>query len=133
MKKYVMFLFLFIVGLFFTPFFAIAQEASIPTDQFLMYLLQSLGGIKGASVLAIVGIVIQIVIKFLNSEICNQVFKNFTGLGKLIAISAFTLVGGIVSLMVSTGMNFWAALFHATTLNAIMVLANQFLQQSKKQ
>lgn len=123
---------MFMMIMFMVPAIAFAQDAAIPTDQFLMYLLQSLGGLKGASALAIIGLVVQIIVKFLNSDLSNQVFKNFSGFGKLVSISALTIVSGVITLIIQ-GMSPLAAIFHSTTLAAIMVLVNQFAQQYKKQ
>lgn len=124
MKFVIMFLFMF-------PMMAFAQDAPIPTDQFLMFILQSIGGIKGASALAIVGISVQIVIKFLSSDLCNQVFKGFSGFAKLITVSSLTLISGVLSLMISSGMGLGAALLHSSTLAAFMVLIDQIIKQFK--
>lgn len=120
------------LGLVLFPFAALAQDASIPTDQFLLFLIQSLGGLKGASVLAIVGVAVQIIIKFLSSDLCNQIFKGFTGAAKLLTVSGLTIASGVISLIAVSGMSPVAAIFHSTTLAALMVFVNQLIQHFSK-
>lgn len=130
--KYVMTTFILMIAVM--PFMALAQEAApIPTDEFLSFLFQSFNGLKGASALAIAAFVVQAVIKFLSSDICNQIFKNWQGFTKLIVISGLTIVSGVLSMIVA-GVSPMAAIFHSATLTAVMVFANQLIQhfQSKK-
>lgn len=117
-------------GLMF-PLMSYAQDLQISTDEFLMYLLQSLGGFKGASSLVVAGLIVQIFIKFLNSDLSGKIFAGFKGFWKLAIVSFLSVVSGVISLMLN-GVSLGAALLHSSTLAAIMVLLNQFVQQYQK-
>lgn len=123
------FLFAYLLTSFVTV--AFAQEGSdvISSGDFFELLLQSLGGIKGASTLAIVGIVVKLILAFFNSELVGKVFKNLKGSLKILIVTGLSLVGGVVSLMTVNGLDFAAALLHSTTLSAFLVFGNQLYKQ----
>ena len=101
----------------------------VSDSDFLSFLLQSLGGIKGASTLAIVGVVVQVLIKFLGTDLFGNLFKNVTGAMKLLIVAVLTLVSGVVGLVGVEGLSISAALLHSTTLTAFLVLGNQIYKQ----
>ena len=119
-KLFVMLLFAAVVF----PLGAMAQEVD-PTADFLQLLIASIGGFKGMSTLAIVGVVIQLLIKLISLPFMGSLFLKAPGYLKLLIISGLTLVGGPITLMVVDGLDFGAALIHSATLNAFMVFANQ--------
>lgn len=111
--------------------FAYAQEITIPevtNDQFIQLLLASLGGTKGASALAIVGIAVKLLIHFMGTPLAGKIFKKFSGAMKLLVVAALTVVSTIVTQM-SLGVSFTAALLQGSTLTAILVLSNQIYKQ----
>jgi hypothetical protein len=123
---------IFQVLLFFSlPMICFAQDAlpEVPTQDFIGFLLLSIGGLKGAGTLAIVGTAVQILLKFLATPLCGQLFKNLSGAWKLTIVSFLSMVGGITSLMMTSNLTLGAALFHSATLTAFMVFANQVYKQ----
>lgn len=129
MQRFSMF---FLGLLFFTlPMICLAQEVlpEVPTQDFIGFLLQSLGGLKGMSTLAVVGVVVQLLIQFLKTPLCAQVFKAVSGPTKLLIVTGLTLVAGVVSLMSVEGLSLGAAIVHSTTLSAFMVFGNQIYKQ----
>lgn len=116
------------VSLFFSMT-TFAQDVVVPTQEFIMFLLQSLGGIKGASTLAIVGVVLQILFQFLHTPLFGSVFKKIDSSDKLLVILFLSMASGVVSLMLSSGLSFVAALLHSTTLTAFSVFANQLYKK----
>ncbi len=97
----------------------------VQNDEFIKFLIQSIGGISGASTLVIVGIVVQVLMKFLKTPIAEGLFKGVSGNMKLLIVSGLSLVGGTIGLMTVEKMSFLAALVHSTTLNALMVFAHE--------
>jgi len=117
-----------IFALAFFSAFAFGQATppvEVPTADFLAFLFQSLGGVKGMSTLAIVGVVVQILIMFLKTPIASSIFVKLGGFWKLALVLTLTLVGGVLGLMSASGLSLGAALVHSTTLSAFMVLANE--------
>lgn len=128
MKKFIaLFSFIFFFLMVSVPTFA--QEVIVPTQDFIMALLQSIGGIKGASTLTIVGIVLQVLFQFMHTPLFGSVFKKVDGAKKLLIILFLTLVSGVVSLMQTSDLSLSAALIHSSTLAAFSVFANQLYKQ----
>ena len=100
---------------------------SQPNIDFLKLLVESLGGLKGASTLAIVAVVVQLLIKFLNLPIAGGIFGAAKGWLKLAIVTFLTIVSGVTGLMIE-GLSLGAALLHSTTLAAFMVFLNQIFQ-----
>lgn len=108
-----------------------AQDVVIPVvtnEDFFKLLIESIGGAKGATTLAIVGIAVKLILSFFSTEMAGQVFKKLSGGVKLTIVLALTLVSGVVALMVS-GVPLVTALLHSTTLSAFVVLSNQVYKQ----
>ncbi len=124
------FAYAFLIFVFAWPVYALAQAASLPvdlsTEDALGQLLNSLGGIKGATVLGIVGLVLQSALLFFRTPLAN-----FAGKWRLLIVAGISLVAGTVALVVS-GVPVLAALGHANTLAATQVFFHQFIQQFKK-
>lgn len=102
------------------------------TSEFLKYLIDSLGGLKGASSLVIAGAVVQALIKAMSLPAVGKWFKETQGHIKLLIVTGLTLVSGVIGLMTAGGLTLGAALVHSTTLAALMVFANQVIQHWPK-
>ena len=130
MKKFFAFCLLTLATLFtFNNLYAQVLDTPMESSAFFELLIKSLGGLKGASTLAIVGIVVKLLVAFANSELFGKVFKNLTGAWKITIILFLSLVGGVVSLMTVNGLEFAAALVHSTTMGSFLVLTNQLYKQ----
>lgn len=110
---------------------ALMAQITLPTEvvevdsgEALMFLLQSLGGFKGASTLAIVVLVSQLLMKFVATPLLK-----LDGAMKLLIISGLTIVGGVAGLMVQTGMDLGAALMHSSVLAALSTYVHQLYKQ----
>lgn len=114
----------FMVMLIILGFSAFAQEVPISSADFFSYLFSALGGLKGAGTLAIVGVVVQVLLKLLNSDLFSQWFSSVSGAVKLIVISGLTVAGSVIGLM-SQGQSFWAAVTSGGVVTALMVFAHQ--------
>lgn len=125
----------------FCSIFSFAQAQNVPVtvpisdpnDDFLKLLLESFNGMKGATTIAIVAIVLKLLINALNLPIVDRIlgskFKDWTGGIKLTIVLALSYIGGVVGLMAPpTNLSFGAALIHSSTLAAFMVLSNQIWQ-----
>lgn len=122
MKK-LSYLIAFAIGLL-MPALIFGQDVIVPpTSDEIMSLLASLGGLKGASTLAIVAVVVQGLMLMLKSSI-----GKFAGAYQLLAVLLLTLAGGVVGLMIQ-GMDIGAALMHSSTLAAGQVLLHQIYKQ----
>lgn len=127
MKKFIPALILF--GAF--PLIVMAQVVTpppLPVDpnkEFVDLLFQSLGGLKGASTLVIIGMAIQLLLK-----LANTTWIKLDASIKLLVVTGLGVVGGVVGLMVPpNSLPIGAALIHATTLTAFMVFLNQIYQR----
>lgn len=118
---------LLLLCMMFLSFAALGQEVvAMPTEDFIKLFLESLGGIKGASTLAIVAIALKLLFAFLHSEIAGKfgfMRKMNSGL-KLFLILSISYVSGVVGLM-SSGLSLGAALIHSTSMSALIVVLNQ--------
>ena len=129
MKKIFSLVMLFLFSFFMLNSVAFAEEVIIPTQDFIMFLLQSVGEIKGASTLSISYSVVQVLVKFMSSELWGSWFKKVSGATKITVVLVLTLASGILGLMTAGGLPFGAALLHSSTLAAFSVLANQLYKQ----
>lgn len=123
-----------VLSVFFTPIIALAQEAvetvteSIPVvtnDEFINLLVTSIGGIKGASTLAIVLIVVKLLAKFLSTEWAGKLFKKLSDRAKFTIITGLNVVIALLGLMTVGGLSFGAAIVHSTVIAALSVFLNQ--------
>ena len=99
----------------------LSQE--VPVQDFLAFLIQSMGGMKGASTLAVVAIILQGALILFRTSLLDK----FSGKYKLLIVYALSLVGGIVALM-TQGIDFNAALIHSNSLAAYQVFFHQVIK-----
>lgn len=106
---------------------AVAAEEPIvvppPTQSEWSAFLEGLGGIKGASTLAIVALVVQGLMLALKSGL-----GSLTGKLQLVLVYGLTLVGGVVALKVQ-GMDWGSILIHSSTMSAVQVFLHQIYKQ----
>lgn len=100
-----------------------AQTEPVSYDEFVAFLLQSMGGFKGASTMAAVALVVQILMKLIQTNA-----GELLGKWKLLTVSLLSLVGGVLALKL-TGLTWGASLLHSATLASLQV----FLHQGYKQ
>lgn len=118
---------LFVLVLVFVASTAFAQAAiNPPTSAELTAFLATIGGLKGASAMAIAAFAVQGILLFFRSS-----FGNLAGIYQLLIVNAMTLVAGILALMMS-GQSFLQALLNSQTLAMIQVFAHQVLTQFGK-
>ena len=86
----------------------------------------------GASTLAIVVSVVQLLIMFLKTPLVGQLFTKLTDDLKIILVTGLTVVGGVSSLMLTEQLPFVAALIHSTTVAALSVFAHQLYKHLVK-
>lgn len=82
-----------------TTMFAFAQEAVNPDISFLQGLLDLIGGSKGMTTVAIVLVVVQLLIKFLDTSFFNKLFSKLTGSMKMLISQALVVILSIVTLI----------------------------------
>ena len=97
--------------------------AIIPNDQFFTAMFAMLGGVKGASVLTVVTLAIQLLLKFFQTSLAS-----FAGKYRLLIVLVLSLVGSVVGLM-AAGASFPAAVMSGATIAAFQVLFNQIFKQ----
>jgi hypothetical protein len=100
-----------------------ASMPVIPYDQALQQLLALLGGLKGATAMAVVVVVVQGLMLALKTPL-----GDYAGKYKLLAITGLTLVGGVGALLLSH-VTIVGALTNATTIAAIQVFIHQIVSQ----
>jgi hypothetical protein len=106
--------------------FCFAQDGTtepVSYDVFVAFLLQSLGGFKGAGSLAVVAGVIQILMKLFQTSA-----GELLGKWKLLAVALLSLAGGMLALKLS-GVSWSAAALHGTSLAAAQVFLHQLYKQ----
>lgn len=126
------FVFLFMALL--VPLFVFAQEAAqavaaVPVEpqiDELMKFFASIGGLKGASAMAIAVVVVQGLLLFFRSALAR-----FAGIYQLLIVNGLTLIAGILGLKMS-GVDWASAILHSQTLAALQVFANQIWKQYQK-
>lgn len=89
----------------------------------LQTLIKSLGGLKGASALAIAVFVAQGVLLFFRTQLAS-----FAGKWRLVIVTALTLVVGVLGLSM-VGIPWTSALVHANTVTAFQVFIHQLIAQ----
>ncbi len=121
--------FLFVTGVFaFSICFCFGDDPAavvVPDSQFLLELLSSMGSYKGLAGLGLAAVVVQILMKALQTSFAHA---RFPGAARILAVLGLSLVCGVVGLM-ATGVPIGAAMLHANTLAAFQVLAHQLYKQ----
>lgn len=104
------------------------DQPDVSIVDFIMAVINAAGGLKGASILAGVGIVIQLLMLFFRTPLAL-----FASKFKLVVVAGLSLVGGIVGLAAS-GMSIGEALLHSSTLAFAQVFFHQvYVQFIKKE
>lgn len=120
--------FIAIMGLACVAIAQVAEPVIVPisNEDFISLLFQSLGGMAGASSLAIAGLIVQLLIKFMSAPMFGEVFKELPNGKKLLFVSFLSLAAGTISLMAGpAALSLGAALIHSSNLAALMVFGNQ--------
>lgn len=115
----------FATFLFLFSFKALADEGVIvpPSTDDIAALLASLGGLKGASALAIAALVVQGLMLLIRTKLGEMAGKY-----RLLIVYALSVGASILALRIA-GVDLGAALVHGNTLAALQVLANQVFKQ----
>lgn len=105
----------------------IAQVVEVPAEEVVKSLIDLIGGVKGASVLAISLASIQVLMKFFSSSL-----SNFAGKYKLLIVYVLSMAAGFISSYMVDG-SIMSAVLNGNVLAALQVLGNQvFVQFFKK-
>lgn len=102
---------------------AFGQEIVEPSAQEIMNFLAALGGVKGASSLAIAALVVQGLMLLFRSSV-----GNFIGKYKLLTVLGLSLVSGVIALKLN-GVDIGAAIVHSSTMASFQVFLNQLYKQ----
>lgn len=94
-----------------------------PTGDEWAKLIESLGGLKGASTLAIIAFIVQLLMLLLRTQL-----GAFAGKWRLVVVLGLTMVGGVIALKMQ-GMEWVAAILHSSTLAAAQVFGHQMFKQ----
>jgi len=95
----------------------------------LQHLLVSMGGLKGASALAIAFVISKFLLLLLLSPIFSNIFPSLLKGGvKLLIALGLNVVVGVLGLMVAD-VSFGAAIVHSSSLAAFSLLGNQAYKQ----
>lgn len=115
--------------------FALAEEIiegavhqSVNLEGYFKLLIDSLGGLKGASSLAIIAAVIQILMATLNLDVLQTKLPKIVGKYKFLFIYFLTCVSAVIALRMQ-GLDLLTALFHSNTLAAYQVFMHQAVKQ----
>lgn len=103
------------------PVIARADDVTTPLSDvaFFQTLIQLMGGVKGASVGAIVVSVVQLAMTFFRTPM-----GNFAGKWKLILVTGLSVVAAVGGALI-TGQTLLQALLQGATLAALQVFANE--------
>lgn len=111
------------------PVIVIAQVVGLPVpvtnEDFFQSAIAAFQSVKGAPTLVIVGVLIQLLLKFMSTPLFDSWFKNLSPQSKLTIILGLTIPGGLISLVTVDGLSWGAALVNSTMLAAYSVFANQ--------
>lgn len=110
--------------------------AIISGDQFLGMFLQSIGGMGGLKGMALAVAVVQVVMKFLQSDIAVSLLSKFlpakdgalAGHVRISIVCVLSVATGLLALKLQ-GLGWTSALLHSTTLAALQIAANQIYKQ----
>lgn len=106
---------------------ALAQDVIVaPSADDLQAIMSAIGGLKGASSLAIVAVVVQGLLLVFRSS-----FAKFSGAFQLLIVNGLTLVGAFVALK-AQGMPVLAIITNAQVLTAAQVFVHQLIKQFSK-
>lgn len=108
---------------------AFAQDAVpvVTNDEFLGAFLEAIGGIKGASGIAIAFAVVKLLMKFIGTPWADSLLKN-NGQWKLTVYLVLSALSTMMAVVVAGG-TWGAALVSAGVISALGVLMNQLYKQ----
>ena len=130
--------FVFVLALGITIFFTVSASpvGGMTADQYLAFLFDSIGKMKGASVAMVAYLISQLVIKFIDSRFRKMVLGSgsilsvkMKGKHKILIVSGVTFLNTLTGLVAFSGLSWPAAAIHSTTLSAFSVFANQIYKQ----
>lgn len=101
----------------------VAQVEEVPVGDLLPAVLQFIGGLKGASALAITAGVIQLALLVFKTSLTN-----FAGKYKLLIVLGLSVAGALVGAMAG-GMSVGAALVSGSVIAAAQVFIHQIVKQ----
>ncbi len=112
---------------------ALAQDLPVPIPEvansaFFEALLAAIGGIKGASTLTIVGIVLQLLFKLFGTPMFAGIFNKLQAKAKFIVIGVLSIASLTVAEMQVAGVSVGVALLHGAVVTAIMNYAYRFYE-----
>lgn len=126
--NFIFVIFLLLLFSLFSPVLYAVSSASITEVQFLELFIKSMGGLKGAGTLGVVGIFIKLLLSFAHTKMSDRLFKDLSGAMKMSIVLGLSLISGIIGLMVVSDLTFGAALIHSSTLSAFVVLSDQMFK-----
>lgn len=131
MKKFIL-----VLSVLLLPVMAFAQEVAqavvapvvdlaveVPVQDLLSFLLKSMGGMKGASTIAIVAVALQGLLLAFRTRLLDK----FAGKYKLMIVYSLSMIAGIVALM-SQGVDIQTALVHSNSMAAYQVFFHQIMK-----
>ena len=105
------------------------EEPSTVTDaDFFQSIGSAIGGMKGASTIVIIGILLQIAFKFLSTPLSGKTFPQLSGKTKITVVLVLSTLSTLVGL-VAQGMDWKAAALSGVGLAAISSLIQQLWTQ----
>ena len=115
---------LFTIFLLLVATIAFGQVApEVSYDEFIAFLMKSLGGVKGASSMAIAVLVAQVGLKLIQTSAGELLGKY-----KLLVVAGLTMLVSIVGMMV-TGTELLPALLGSSGIAAVQVFLHQIYKQ----
>lgn len=129
-----MFRFLCFISIITFPVLAMAQEIAAPaaamdSDQAAINaLMQSLGGQGGLTSLGVVAVIVQLLLKFMDTGIFSRLFSEKIQNLKLPMVSILTVLFGTVVLMKQSHLSLGAGMIHSSMLSAGMVFFHQWFK-----
>lgn len=111
--------------LFTFGFLALAQQVD-PNQDFINLLAGNIGQFKGMTTLAIVGLVVQLLLKFLDTSWFGSIFSKLDGSIKLLIVHGLGIAGSVAALMAPpNSMSLLSALTSGAVLSVLMVYGNE--------
>jgi hypothetical protein len=112
------------------PFSACYADQAQDIDQ----ILDTVGGLQGAGILAVVAFIVQFLMRIIQSDkFMGGKVGQLAGKWRLLIVNSLSLIGGIIALMAPpSNQSFIQAALNSQTLAMAMVFGNQVLKQFKK-
>jgi len=100
----------------------------INVENYLRLLIDSMGGLKGASTLGIIAVVVQILMATLKLDVLQDKLPKLVGKYKFLFVYALTSISAVVALRMQ-GIDMLSALLHSNTLATYQVFMHQAMKQ----